>query len=103
MPLVTEISGLIRNLEGIFPLIINLSQLYLFFFCAIYMPVTHEGPQNSFCSFFFGGCLKFLKSIEECYRTIIRNYEIISLSKQHHYMKIYLHIDSARHLPNRVD
>ena len=32
----------------------------------------------------------------------MRNCEIINLSKQHYYIKVHLHIDSAGNLPNRV-
>lgn len=41
--------------------------------------------------------------IQEFYKIIIRNYEVINSSKLHYYLKVHLHIDSAGHLPNRVD
>lgn len=48
------------------------------------------------------GSLKLLESIQQFYEIIIKNDEIINVSKQHHYMKVHLHIDSAGKLPNRV-
>jgi hypothetical protein len=65
--------------------------------------MTREGLQNSTCSLYSIGGLGIFVSIYNFSKIIIRNYEIISSSKQHYYMKVYLHIDSVRNLPNRVD
>jgi hypothetical protein len=64
----------------------------------------HMNTQRTlFVDFFYAtGSSWSLESIQKFYKIITRSYEIIKLNKQHHYTKVYLHIDSARNLLNKV-